>query len=129
MKGAASRSRWSRGALGFVVLAFCAAPTPGDVGGCNQRAEELDPGAFLDAKAEIDCRQCQRCSLGSDACTRACNAVRGRGFPDGCVALVHDGEVCLRALSDASCDDYEAYGRDRAPTTPTECNFCPRSAE
>lgn len=123
----AVQSRWLRAALGFVVLAFCAAPVPGDVGGCNQRAEELDPGAFLSAKASVDCQQCQSCSLVSETCERACEGVPTGGLPEGCIPLVHDGEVCLRALGSASCEDYGAYVRDDAPTTPTECNFCPRS--
>jgi hypothetical protein len=41
------------------------------------------------------------------------------------VPLVHDGEVCLRALDDAACEDYLEYMSDVAPTVPTECNFCP----
>jgi hypothetical protein len=49
-------------------------------------------------------------------------------FPDRCVPLVHDGEVCLRALQYASCDDYRAYVSDVSPSVPTECNFCPEPA-
>lgn len=121
-------SGWARLALAFVVLAFCAAPVPGDVGGCNQRAQELDPETFFDVKDSIDCDRCTECGLRNDACARACEGTSGATLPQGCVALVHDGEVCLRALLDASCDDYRAFTRDEAPTTPTECNFCPRSA-
>jgi hypothetical protein len=33
--------------------------------------------------------------------------------------------VCLRALLDASCDDYGDFVRDAAPDVPSECNFCP----
>jgi hypothetical protein len=38
---------------------------------------------------------------------------------------VHDGEVCLRVLLHASCDDYASYMNDRAPAAPSECQFCP----
>jgi hypothetical protein len=46
-------------------------------------------------------------------------------FPKGCFPLVHDGEVCLRALSYSTCDEYVEYLDDRVPRIPTECNFCP----
>jgi len=46
-------------------------------------------------------------------------------FPERCLPLVHDGEVCLRALLNASCGDYSQYMSDDSPTAPTECNFCP----
>jgi hypothetical protein len=49
-------------------------------------------------------------------------------FPEGCAPLVHDGEVCLRALHFASCDAYRGYVDDAAPTVPTECDFCPGEA-
>lgn len=128
MKRELLRSRWLRAVVGFVVLAFCAAPVPGDVGGCNQRAQELDPEAFFAIKGGVDCEKCLGCSIESDTCDRACAGDVDTALPRGCVALVHDGEVCLRALLDASCDDYRGFVRDEAPTTPTECNFCPRSA-
>jgi hypothetical protein len=41
------------------------------------------------------------------------------------VPLVHDGEVCLRALDDGGCEDYRNYMSDLSPSVPTECNFCP----
>ena len=120
-------SRWVRGGVGFLVLAFCAAPVPGDVGGCSQRAEELDGPTFFAIKASIDCEKCDSCSIDSESCARACAGEVDAALPRGCVALVHDGEVCLRALLDASCGDYASFVRDEAPTAPTECNFCPRS--
>jgi hypothetical protein len=43
--------------------------------------------------------------------------------------LVHDGEVCLRALEVAACDDYALFMDDVAPSLPTECNFCPAEGQ
>jgi hypothetical protein len=112
--------------LSLIVLAFCTAPTPGDVGGCGQRAEELDPELFFNAKAAVDCERCNACTLATRACSLACTGEDlAREFPADCLPLVHDGEVCLHALSAASCDDYERYVRDDAREVPTECNFCP----
>lgn len=114
---------------GLVVLfaALCLAPTPGDVGGCGQQAQPLDAPIFFATKKAIDCQQCRDCGFVSDTCAEACdgNADFARSFPDGCLPLVHDGAVCLRRLSHASCGEYEAFVDDDAPTTPTECNFCP----
>jgi len=99
--------------LGFfaLVLLFCTAPTPGDVGGCGQKPAELDPGTFFASKANIDCQRCQDCGLTRASCATACNSPESypSTFPDDCVPLVHDGEVCLRALLNASCDDYASY--------------------
>ena len=118
--------RLRKGALALLALVFCAAPTPGDVGGCGQPAAELDPEVFFATKDSIDCDQCGTCGLGTGACARACGEVLSQStFPEGCLPLVHDGEVCLRALLYATCDDYETYMRDTAAQTPTECNFCP----
>ncbi len=113
-------------ALGFLALAFCAAPVPGDVGGCGQEAQDLDPIVFFSAKQNIECAQCQECELLSAACQRACGELLVQvDFPANCAPLVHDGEVCLRALDDGSCEDFRDYMSDVAPTVPTECNFCP----
>lgn len=116
----------ARVVLSLAVLLFCTAPTPGDVGGCGQRAEELDPELFFRAKAATDCERCNECTLATTACSKACNS-EGllREFADDCLPLVHDGEVCLRALAAASCDDYERYVRDEQREVPSECNFCP----
>ncbi len=46
-------------------------------------------------------------------------------FPVDCEPLVHDGEVCLRRLLEASCSEYVGYVADAAATVPTECDFCP----
>lgn len=117
--------RAARALLAFVVLAFCAAPVPGDVGGCNQSAEDLDPQVFFRTKARIDCDRCSECGFDTEACKRACQRLTQSAFPKDCLPLAHDGEVCLRALLDASCGDYGDYVRDTAPTVPTECDFCP----
>jgi hypothetical protein len=105
----------------------CLAATPGDVGGCAQKAELLDPPIFFASKKRLDCTRCQECLLDTESCARACNrgAPPEREFPEGCFPLVHDGEVCLRALRYASCDDYSGYVSDEAPSVPSECNFCP----
>lgn len=128
MKRAPSRSL--QAVLALVVLIFCAGPVPGDVGGCGQEAQELDPETFFWSKQDIDCQRCDECGLGTRACKRACgDELVQREFPKDCVPLVHDGEVCLRSLLNGSCTDYEGYMSDAAPTTSTECNFCPVGGE
>jgi hypothetical protein len=123
-------SRTARVALGFVVLAFCAAPVPGDVGGCGQGAQQLDAGAFFASKQRIDCERCTECGLKNRTCERVCEGGPVPvEFSEGCIPLVHDGEACLRALLSASCDDTASYVRDQGASTPTECDFCPRRAE
>ena len=124
------RGERARIALTGLALLFCMAPTPGDVGGCGQKPAELDAKIFFESKASIDCQRCQECRLSSRACERACDSSSALStqFPDRCVPLVHDGEVCLRALQYASCDDYRAYVSDVAPSVPMECNFCPEPA-
>jgi hypothetical protein len=98
----------------------------GDIGSCNQALEELDPAKFFAEKQRVDCEQCVRCEFGTESCRAAC---AGEGLADrfdlGCYPLVHDGEVCLRALRDADCEEYSRYVDDGAPETPTECAFCP----
>lgn len=121
--------RTGRAVLGFMVLAFCAAPVPGDVGGCNQSAEELDAAAFFAQKSALDCQRCRECAFDTDACERACAGLGQSEFPKDCIPLVHDGEVCLRALEAANCGDYRDYVRNEAPTVPTECAFCPVISE
>jgi hypothetical protein len=102
------------------------APTPGDIGGCGQEAQELDWEEFFSLKRSIDCERCADCDLETRACARACETDAGAGhLPEGCVPLVHDGEVCLRSLIHASCSDYKTYMDDAAPAVPSECNFCP----
>ena len=108
------------------MLLLLTAPTPGDVGGCGQARQRLDADIFFESKQAIDCERCSECRLTSDRCVESCadESVEG-DFPEGCVPLVHDGEVCLRRLLDASCDEYREYMDDEAAKAPTECNFCP----
>ena len=109
-------------ALGWL----CAAPTPGDVGGCGQHPELLDPDAFFGAKQARDCQMCGECNIASKYCRDVCSAdYVAPGFPEGCVPLVHDGEVCLDALEAASCSEYQTYARDDGRLAPSECQFCP----
>lgn len=123
---ATGKVRLMKLALGFLALAFCAAPVPGDVGGCGQAAQDLDAPTFFWSKQTYECEHCQACGLETRACARACGQQLVQAeFPKGCAPLVHDGEVCLRALDNGSCDDFSEYMSDTAPSIPTECNFCP----
>lgn len=111
------------------VVVVAAAPTAGDIGGCGQEAVPLDEGKFFERKAGLDCARCEECGIATSTCAAACEgADPAASFPFDCVPLVHDGEVCLRALADASCDAYAGYVADGAATTPTECAFCPAEA-
>jgi len=113
-------------AIGFLALAFCAAPVPGDVGGCGQSAQELDPETFFWSLQDSECQQCKDCEIQTKACHRACaDVLTQNAFPKDCAPLVHDGEVCLRRLQQASCSEARDYLSDADPTLPTECNFCP----
>jgi len=117
-------------AASVVLVLFCMAPTPGDVGGCGQRRQELDEALFFATMNAIECDRCRECGLSSERCERACaDDTGGRSFPDGCLPLVHDGEVCLRRLLDVSCGTFGSYVDDRSQSLPTECNFCPQEAE
>lgn len=112
--------------LALVAIFFLAAPTAGDIGGCGQKDDDLDPKKFFDAKQVSDCQRCVSCGFTTMACARACQRKAiGGSFPTGCFPLVHDGEVCLHALSAASCGDYKQYVADDGATAPTECDFCP----
>jgi len=116
-------------ALGFVVV-VCAAPTPGDVGGCGQKRQALDEDVFFATKNAIECERCTECEIATDRCTQACNADSGgRRFPETCEPLVHDGEVCLRRLLDVGCDTFAEYVDDRTPAVPSECDFCPEESQ
>lgn len=121
--------RLEQAALIIVLATLVAAPTPGDIGGCGQPAQELDPRVFYASKSDIDCKRCGECNLAFTSCDKACDPATQvpTSFPAACHPLVHDGEVCLRALVNASCDDYLRFMDDVAPGSPTECNFCPQS--
>jgi hypothetical protein len=114
----------TRGLLAALVL-FCLAPTPGDIGGCGQTAQDLDPQVFFESKQSIECQRCRECSLRTRACETACDdGPVPDQFPDGCYPLVHDGTVCLRALTQGSCETLSKVMGD-PPLVPSECNFCP----
>jgi hypothetical protein len=116
--------------LGLAILFFTAAPTAGDIGGCGQAENDLDPAKFFATKQGVDCDQCTACGLTTAACGTACApGVLLHDFPPGCVPLEHDGEVCIDALLAAGCSDYAHYMADEASTIPTECNFCPPQAD
>jgi len=118
-----------RGFTLLLALLACLliAPTPGDVGGCGQEPRVLDAPIFFATKNQIDCEACSDCGFDTQTCFKACATrdTRGQRFPEGCVPLVHDGEVCLRALAHTSCDDYSRFVSDQGAEVPSECNFCP----
>jgi len=115
-----------RHGLAVVLFVFLGmAPTVGDIGSCGQAADDLDAPTFFDLKARTDCQRCRECGLTGKLCTNACMDPPQTFFLTGCHPLVHDGEVCLRVLLHASCDDYASYMNDGAPTAPSECQFCP----
>lgn len=114
--------------LGCVLVlgGLCAAPTPGNVGGCGQHPQTLDPVTFFELKRETDCNKCHECDFTSEYCTEVCSAdYEPPTLPEGCVPLVHDGEVCLDALEAAGCDEYQDYTKDQGRLAPSECQFCP----
>jgi len=118
--------RRTTGAVALWSLVLLTAPVAGDIGSCNQAIEELDPALFFAEKQRVDCERCLDCELQTQACSAACaGAPLPAGFDPGCYPLAQDGEVCLRALRAASCDEYARYVDDEAPEAPTECNFCP----
>jgi hypothetical protein len=102
------------------------APTAGDVGGCGTEPTALDKEGFAQARKELDCKRCGECSIKSQRCLRACSKELppDTSLPATCHPIHHDGEVCLRALDESSCETYATYVDDRAPATPSECQFC-----
>jgi hypothetical protein len=109
----------------FLAVALGMGPTVGDIGSCNQDVDPLDPATFFALKAALDCRRCRECGLSAKACQTACTEATATSFFRDCKPLVHDGEVCLHALTHASCDDYASYLDELHPTAPSECQFCP----
>lgn len=112
----------------IVTGVLCAAPVPGDIGACGQEVSPLSPQLFFESKQRIDCMRCSECGIDTATCRLACSdrPPENDAFPEGCAPLLHDGEVCLRALLAESCGDYSAYVDDVDPAIPSECNFCPR---
>jgi hypothetical protein len=131
MAGTILRSGVVRATFAVAVVLFCAAPTPGDIGGCGQRVQPLDPQAFYERKKSTDCEKCRECEFTTDFCKDACDKDMAppTEFPEGCDPIVHDGEVCLNALDAASCGDYETYVKDKGREAPNECRFCPPEAQ
>lgn len=125
----ADRSRRSaliRFSFAVLLAVLCAAPTPGDIGGCGQAPDPLDAELFFSEKAGVDCEKCNECGFSSQHCTLSCSPdLVQSAFPEGCEPLVHDGEVCLRALRATGCSNYEEYVRDAGRQAPSECLFCP----
>lgn len=114
------------GALAVVSIAFVAAPTVGDVGGCGKTATDLDFALFAHARKSVDCNRCRECGISTERCTRSCDPAKPSdvAFPPTCHPVLHDGEVCIRALKAASCSDYASYVDDSSPSVPSECDFC-----
>ena len=120
-----------RPSLGFVIVlgVLTAAPTVGDVGGCNEAAAPLDASKFFRARLEITCAQCKDCGVATATCRAACDPATfaPSTFPSGCKPVEHDGQVCLRALESMSCGEFESVVA-AAPIVSTECDFCPAPA-
>jgi hypothetical protein len=113
----------------FALAVLCAAPTPGDIGGCGQHPTPLDPQTFFELKRERDCQKCNDCKFTTAYCSEVCATnYELPSLPEGCVPLVHDGEVCLDALEAADCDEYSDYVKDEGRVLPSECQFCPENA-
>lgn len=119
-----------RGALPTLVVAVLGvlslAPTAGDVGGCGSEASLLDVAAFSRARKQEDCEHCTTCGLTTSRCVRACDpkAPSDVALPATCRPLLHDGEVCIRAIHAGSCTDWAKWVDETAPTIPSECEFC-----
>lgn len=112
--------------LAMVLLLIVAAPTVGDIGSCGEDPADLNAAEFFKKKAEIDCARCAECGFETLTCSFACDPTKAATeFPEGCYPIVHDGDVCLRALHATSCESYSLFVADTGATTPTECNFCP----
>ena len=114
--------RW----LAATLALLAGAPTVGDIGSCKQDLVLLDQKKFFEVKQGIDCDKCTSCGLTTKACKAACGKKLVEvPFPKSCFPLVHDGEVCLRALDASSCSDYADFVADQNAIIPTECDFCP----
>jgi len=111
----------------LATVLLCLAPVPGDIGSCGQPATPLDAERFFGAKKVLDCMRCRECDLAGSRCDEACDRSRTppTAFADECFPVVHDGEVCLRRLIAATCDEYGSYVAEVSPVVPSECNFCP----
>lgn len=115
-----------RRAVIVVLGVLLMAPTVGDTGGCGRTATELDRDRYANGRKLQDCERCQECGIDNARCGRACDPTQLPEIvlPVTCRPLLHDGEVCLRALAAADCDTFATYVDDVAASTPTECEFC-----
>lgn len=118
-------ARALRSSMVIVLGLLCMAPTVGDVGGCGREATLLEPARYGAARKAEDCKRCSECGIETPRCSRACDPKFAPEveLPSTCKPLLHDGEVCIRALHALSCDAYAETVSD-APTLPSECQFC-----
>ena len=63
--------------LALLALFFTTAATAGDIGGCGQPENDLDPGKFFATKQSIDCQRCQECQISTRLCERSCDVGGG----------------------------------------------------
>ena len=113
-----------RARASFVVAllgVLCMAPTVGDIGGCGTRGDRARSRSLRERAKGGGLRALQGVrALGAARCERACdpNAAPGDELPPTCRPLFHDGEVCLRALRAASCEDVRDVRRRRSRRRP-----------
>ena len=94
-------SRITRALLAIVVLVFCTAPTPGDIGGCGQAPDHLDAPTFFANKKRIDCERCEEC--GARLTKREIELALERGGPSLCT--VHANEMVSMGDEDSFADE------------------------
>lgn len=114
----------------MILALLCAAPTPGDIGGCGADPTPIAPDRYANARKRLECDRCKECSVSTARCARACDpkAPSDVVLPATCRPLEHDAEVCLRSLIAASCTSFAQAVDDVAPTSPSECLFCREGA-
>lgn len=112
--------------VAVAALVFGAAPTAGDVGSCGNSAVDIDEARFATARKVLDGRRCKECAIESARCKAAMDpdVPSDVSFGSTCRPLVRDAEVCLDALTVASCGDYRKYMSDDERLIPGECDFC-----
>jgi hypothetical protein len=112
--------------VGIALALLCAAPTVGDVGSCGDEPEELTSPGYAAARKTYDCSRCKECRLSTTRCRKACdpNQPSDAELAPTCRPLLHDREVCFRALGDLSCEEFARAVDDVSPRAPSECLFC-----
>jgi hypothetical protein len=109
----------------IAIVVLGTGPTVGDIGGCGATATEMSEETYAAARRNLDCRRCKECAIATERCRRACeDKTPETDLPATCRPLRRDGDVCVRALRAASCEDYASFMDDVSPTNPTECDFC-----